>query len=172
MAPGRSIPARGVLGLRTSYRKPGVPGEFWHEDWGDFINSGFIPDVYLELDGSVRMGLETGGFEVTVLRSNKINVYVCDTCKHNVVTVDRDEGVTPFMTSCTECGKPAYSCFYKVPQDLTPTIEWYKPTDQELAAMKSEPELEDLVDHVKKGGLMTREIGGSTWFEGWKKRNE
>jgi len=76
------------------------------------------------------------------------------------------------MTSCTECGKPAYSCFYKVPQDLTPTIEWYKPTDQELAAMKSEPELEDLVDHVKKGGLMTREIGGSTWFEGWKKRNE
>ena len=36
---------------------------------------------------------------------SKINVYVCQKCGGLTVTVDVDEGVTPFMLGCRATGK-------------------------------------------------------------------
>src|SRR3974377_965449 len=37
---------------------------------------------------------------------NGENVYTCRKCGGHTVTVDRDEGVTPFMIGCRESGEP------------------------------------------------------------------
>lgn len=54
------------------------------------------------------------------------NVYVCQLCGGEVVTVDADEGVTPFMIECRstpECEGDMYSSFYQVDQSLEQAIE-------------------------------------------------
>lgn len=104
------------------------------------------------------------------MRLPRINVYRCEHGCNNV-TVDVDDGVTPFMMKCVtksrpdrpldpiltgsdgECLGMAKSCFYpKVappPWISVPTHEWYRPKD--LAGL-NDGELE----HVKKGGLLLR----------------
>ena len=96
----------------------------------------------------------------------KENVYVCETCGGYTVTVDVDDGVTPFMLGCRAnvqgmgiyvptCKGMAQSQFYPVgPRPIhipPPAWEWYKPTgadfDNLSAAMK---------EHVYKGGLDIR----------------
>ena len=78
----------------------------------------------------------------------KINMYLCEYGCHNI-TVDVDEGTTPFMIDCQFTGRPdrplnpkysrngkcigmAKSCFYprlineNEPYPV-PTLEWYRP---------------------------------------------
>lgn len=87
----------------------------------------------------------------------RINVYTCEFGCHTV-TVDVDEGVTPFMISCRAKSRPdrpiepkyldkdgycigtAYSAFY--PEEPPPPYilnklawEWYKPTESDFAKM-------------------------------------
>src|SRR4051812_6698473 len=59
------------------------------------------------------------------------NVYVCQTCGHNTVTIDRDDGTTPFLTGCTKdgCKGTAQSRCYQVLEPLVPTHEWYRAKD-------------------------------------------
>jgi len=85
------------------------------------------------------------------------NVYVCGACGHRTVTIDVDEGTTPFMISCTECDEAAYSQFYAdESQDMTPTHEWRKPNDAERKELlKLSPET--LTEHVDRGGLLLYE---------------
>jgi hypothetical protein len=45
-----------------------------------------------------------------------------------------------------------YSEFYRVPQDLHPTWEWYRATDDEVRAMPP-----GCWDHHRQGGLFLRE---------------
>lgn len=102
----------------------------------------------------------------------RMNLYMCQYGCHNV-TVDVDEGVTPFMIDCEFRGRPdrplnpnyakdgrcvgvAKSTFY--PQQLPPgapypkpTHEWYRPSKEELS-MLSLAEIE----HVNNGGLLLR----------------
>lgn len=81
----------------------------------------------------------------------RINVYACLECGLELITRDADEGVTPFALPCDGCAHVMYSSFYRVPQSLTPTHEWYKPDDLS--------ELDDFTqEHVKLGGLVLREI--------------
>ena len=109
------------------------------------------------------------------------NVYLCK-CGHGFVTVDRDEGVTPFMTTCQRpgCGQQATSLCYKIPQQrlaaVRPVLEWYRPSAEELAkeaeAMRlaafertGNPEVAasikaSLVEHVNRGGLLQRAHSG------------
>lgn len=79
------------------------------------------------------------------------NGYQCDTCGHIFVTEDIDEGVTPFMTNCHigDCNGRATSMFYRVPQWLAASVEWYKPTSLDGLPPHT-------VEHVKKGGLLSR----------------
>jgi hypothetical protein len=89
------------------------------------------------------------------------NVYTCQKCGGFTVTVDVDEGVTPFMLRCRasgregDCDGTAYSAMYPEgprPKHIPPPAwEWFKPTGSEYrklsAAMK---------EHVDRGGLDIR----------------
>ena len=83
----------------------------------------------------------------------KKNIYVCDTCKGHVVTMDRDHGVTPFMIECKAtafCNGMMKSSMYRVfDQDMRAGYEWYKPTA---------PVAVHLQHHVDQGGLLLRKI--------------
>lgn len=85
----------------------------------------------------------------------KKNVYMCQECGRGFVTLDVDEGTTPFMTTCIRdtCSGTATSFFYKAPQEwlekVNHAVEWYKPTDEAEIATH-------LQDHVRAGGLLRR----------------
>lgn len=87
----------------------------------------------------------------------KINTYTCSQ-GHQIITIDRDEGVTPMFINCPFCEKEgkeniSTSCMYSCPQDWVPTHEWYKPQHEEIAMLR-----EDFKDHIERGGLLFREI--------------
>ena len=104
------------------------------------------------------------------MKEPRINVYRCQYGCHTV-TVDVDDGVTPFMIQCRSrstperpikakylgeegfCKGTAESSFYpRGPKPLhigEPKWEWYKPTTPEVM---SNAEFE----HVKQGGLLLR----------------
>jgi hypothetical protein len=100
----------------------------------------------------------------------KKNIYTCEECGGETVTIDIDEGVTPFMLGCRVNGKfldvkgqqlfapgcrgMAQSEFYSQrAQDRTPEWEWFKPSIYELR--KLTPAMKD---HVLNGGLDIRSI--------------
>lgn len=86
----------------------------------------------------------------------KKNVYVCATCGHCTVTIDRDDGTTPFKTGCTKegCTGIATSRLYQVLEPLKPTHEWYRITDPSDRILKN-PACKWHHDH---GGLFLRKI--------------
>jgi hypothetical protein len=89
------------------------------------------------------------------------NVYTCEKCARFTVTVDVDEGVTPFMLKCRASGKEgdcdgtAYSaCYPTNPRPSwmpAPAWEWFKPTGSEYNKLS-----EAMKRHVDKGGLDIR----------------
>lgn len=89
------------------------------------------------------------------------NVYTCSKCGGYTVTVDLDEGVTPFMLRCRASGKEgdcdgmAQSAMYPNgprPASIPPPAwEWYSPDIKELA--RSSPAMRD---HAQRGGLFLR----------------
>lgn len=115
-------------------------------------------EAYAHFDG-------TKGFD----NEGRRNAYVCDHmadgsngCGSFIVTVDREPGVTPALLKCPQCGNFAGSKFYRIADWLEPTHEWYRPetldglTDGER-------------DHVERGGLLLRQIGGGKADGGWQK---
>lgn len=87
----------------------------------------------------------------------KKNIYTCAECKHFFVTVDKDHGVTPFMTKCKakNCNGTAYSSLYRVDQELKPTHEWYRGNEVEIMKMRNAAAC---MEHHMQGGLFLREI--------------
>jgi len=87
----------------------------------------------------------------------KKNIYVCEKCKGHIVTVDRDAGVTPFMTSCdvtTGCDGMMKSSMYRVfDQDMRADHEWYRPSAIEVLKPHTQY-------HVNQGGLLLRKVAG------------
>lgn len=92
----------------------------------------------------------------------KTNVYACAECRGATVTIDVDEGVTPFSIPCLANGEAgvcqgiARSCMYRpamFPRDveLTPRFEWYKPKVEHVEL--------SCRDHVAAGGLLLRKVG-------------
>lgn len=67
----------------------------------------------------------------------KRNAYTCQGCNGTIITVDRDEGTTPFMLGCratVECPGMMQSHFYRgsvVDSAAPATFEWRKPTKDE-----------------------------------------
>lgn len=89
------------------------------------------------------------------------NVYTCPKCRGYTVTVDVDEGVTPFLLDCrasgreADCDGMARSAMYPqgprpahIPE---PAWEWFKPTGK--AYKRLSPAMKD---HVDRGGLDIR----------------
>lgn len=94
----------------------------------------------------------------------EVNVYVCPKCKGHTVTVDLDDGVTPFMLGCrangttSGCGGMAESSFYRPNFNHGPPAwEWYKPDQLELSNMRDA----NMLRHVAMGGLCLRKIGNT-----------
>lgn len=86
----------------------------------------------------------------------KKNVYICEKCGHGFVSIDLDEGVTPFMTGCLRigCDGWAASTFYRLDpllKDSPPALEWYRPVSPEIEQLKPAARF-----HVEKGGLISR----------------
>lgn len=83
------------------------------------------------------------------------NIYLCHSCGRGHVTVDLDEGTTPFITTCLACGREAYSLLYRCPQamlkDVPAALEWYSPKAAELGSLKPHT-----LQHVQMGGLISR----------------
>lgn len=75
-----------------------------------------------------------------MMLTTRKNVYICQNCKSQIVTVDMDEQiVTPFMISCRaklDCNGSALSLFYQVDQSLTPTWGWYKTKDGQSVKLR------------------------------------
>lgn len=97
--------------------------------------------------------------EKTSLKNRK-NGYSCKVCGARFVTVDIHDGVTPFMVSHrrfdpnTLCSGLCESHFYRVPQELHPTHEWFKRNDEDARRFyRHEPAM---LDHVLRGGLELR----------------
>lgn len=87
------------------------------------------------------------------------NIYICQKCSAEMVTIDRDEGTTPFITRChafvkgRECMGDMQSGMYRCDQALNPTHEWVRMSDGEAA--NSSP---GVMRHHLLGGLVLREI--------------
>lgn len=95
-----------------------------------------------------------------------LNAYICGRL-HVTVSKDVDDGTTPMYIHCKMCGNVhdelsmAVSKMYRMDQTLQHSVEWYKPTEQELADMADNYSPEayaSILDHVSKGGLLDREI--------------
>ena len=91
------------------------------------------------------------------MSKGKKNVYVCQLCGGSVVTIDIEDGVTPFMIGCKStagCDGDMYSSFYSVDQSLSPQFEWYKPTIDQYPKEHQEA----MRHHIENGGLEIRKI--------------
>ncbi len=90
-----------------------------------------------------------GGFQ------GSINVYGCQNpqCQHEMVTIDRHQGVTPFLAICSKCGGMSQSRMYNVDQALAPALEWYRP--ESLTGFPP-----PIQEHLRMGGLVLRQIDG------------
>ena len=92
----------------------------------------------------------------------KKNVYVCQACGRKIVTLDIDEGVTPFMIPCKEtegCEEGLMrSCFYSVDQTLPVNYVWFIPKSLDGYS-------ESMIEHINKGGL---DIRKATQHEMWR----
>jgi hypothetical protein len=83
----------------------------------------------------------------------KKNIYKCEAA-HITVTIDRDEGVTPFMIKCPECGEYARSKMYHPQcQFFDPKYEWYSPDTAERETLPASS-----LEHVERGGLLIRPL--------------
>lgn len=89
--------------------------------------------------------------------TNRVNCYVCD-CGHVTKTKDIDAGLTPFFFDCEKCGshKAKSTFFNDIKPDCEPTIEWFRPSLEQVLKFRRKNEL--LVEHILKGGLHHRRI--------------
>ena len=89
----------------------------------------------------------------------KKNIYLCKSCGHGFVSIDQDEGTTPFTTTCLNCSKYVESMLYAAPQemlkDISPAVVWYTPDKAEFANLSKGSK-----DHVEMGGLLSRVVDG------------
>jgi len=83
------------------------------------------------------------------------NIYVCEACRGHIVTVDTDDGTTPFLTPCCVtkgCKGMMKSSFYRVfDQSIGPSHEWFRPSPQARFSPSG-------MEHVKRGGLILRKL--------------
>lgn len=81
---------------------------------------------------------------------NQLNRYTCQSCGGSIITIDRDEGTTPFMLGCRAkpgCKGMMQSSFYRGVEGEA-TFEWRKPTLEEHR--KSSRAMQQ---HFEMGGL-------------------
>ncbi len=92
----------------------------------------------------------------------RLNRYTCGTCGGSIITVDADDGTTPFTLACRArsgcCGTMLSSCYRGVSGEAS--FVWRKPTRAEYAA--SGPAMRR---HFDLGGLAIHPIPPSDGAE-------
>ncbi len=91
-----------------------------------------------------------------VIGHTRKNLYTCDMCRGEIVTIDTDKGVTPFMISCratSGCKGFMASSFYHCDPARVAQFEWYRPETIEGFDPATK-------EHVMKGGLLLRPLPG------------
>lgn len=78
------------------------------------------------------------------------NKYTCDVCGASIVTIDKNEGVTPMFIQCSGIwgcpGKMVSSMYMNVSGE--PTFEWRNPTPEEYRKLSHAMKM-----HIDRGGL-------------------
>ena len=102
--------------------------------------------------------------EFVVEKQFEKNAYECDKCHGEIVTVNLDEGVTPFMVRCrakwpNSCYGMMTSKFYRISQSSPAMWGWYRPDATELERLESTAP--GIKDHVEGGGLLLRKLDGA-----------
>ena len=84
----------------------------------------------------------------------KLNRYTCDTCCYEIVTIERQQGVTPMFLACKSakrCTGMMVSAMYRGVVGLA-SFEWRTPTKQEYrklpSATKNHGDLGGLIHHA------------------------
>lgn len=81
------------------------------------------------------------------------NIYHCEKCGREIVTIDIDDGTTPFTVGCKVtkgCDGWMRSAFYRVNPNKPHQYEWFKPNDL------SKYDKEYVEGHLALGGLDLR----------------
>lgn len=92
----------------------------------------------------------------------RFNRYTCADCGGQVVTIDRDDGVTPFLIDCRvtpACPGLMRSAFYRDVAGV-PTFAWCRPTPAEYRRLTRAAR-----EHVDRGGLLLYAITDETGAE-------
>lgn len=87
--------------------------------------------------------------------NDRLNCYTCKECNYSIVTIDRDEGVTPMFLACRnpkKCAGTMQSHGYRGVIG-TPTHEWRRPPRAERRKMSTA-----MQEYFRKGGLELYEI--------------
>lgn len=95
----------------------------------------------------------------TVKTIGRKNIYVCDTCQYSFITIDLDNGIPPYMSSCQRpvaCQGMAKSKFYTIDQGLPAEYGWYKPDKDELVLL--EAIFSGTKSYVERGGLVLKKL--------------
>lgn len=95
------------------------------------------------------------------------NLYMCRDCAAYIITIDRHKGVTPSFLACDSCtAGQKVSSFYRIAllPDGDPTHEWYRPDGEELIILLRNKY--GMAEHLLKGGLLLRKIGGEDANDG------
>lgn len=89
------------------------------------------------------------------VKARRINKYICQVCGGAIVTIDRDEGITPPVIACKAtdgCTGAMTSNFYAVDESENPTFEFYRP--QNIIGEIDD----DTRRYLDGGGLVLRKI--------------
>lgn len=88
-------------------------------------------------------------------RAGMKNRYTCNTCGQSIITVNTDNGTTPFGISCkfSGCNGVMFSSGYQIDQSLDADFVWYKPKSLKKLDKQTR-------DHVRKGGLLLKRVKG------------
>lgn len=85
-----------------------------------------------------------------------VNAYVCPDL-HVMITKNNDDGFIPEKVGCMQCGQESKSLHYDVNQNLGHAIEWFRPTEGEMAAsmLTKDEAAAGYKDYILRGGLIS-----------------
>lgn len=77
------------------------------------------------------------------------DLYVCEKCQNQKITLYKDKGVTPFMIGCNCGGSMQHTKSFKSVPDYVRVDNWIRPSLEQLNQLST-----GLIEHILNGGLV------------------